>query len=53
MQVVKGTADTLKKQQYLKLKAKVIAKDKQIEEAQLQVDHQIERRKQELALKNQ
>ena len=33
MQVVKGTADVLKKQQYLKQKAKVINKDKQIEDA--------------------
>ena len=52
MQVVKGTADTLKKQQYLKMKAKVIEKDKLIDEAKQQVDQQIERKKQELAQKN-
>ena len=38
MQVVKGTADVLKKQQYLKQKEKVIQKEKQLEEAKANVD---------------
>ena len=33
MQVVKGTADVIKKQQYMKIKEKVILKEKHIEEA--------------------
>ena len=52
MQLVKGQADTLKKQQYLKLREKITAKEKQIEEAKSLVDSQIERRRIELAEKN-
>ena len=51
-EIVKGTADVTQKQTYLKLKEKVAKKEKQIEEAKLYVDEQIERRRHELGLKN-
>ncbi len=51
MQLVKGTADSIKKEQYLKQKEKLALKEKQIEEAKKLVDQELERRRAELAAK--
>jgi len=51
MQLVKGTGDSIKKQQYLKQREKAALKDKQNEEAKKVMDGELERRKVELASK--
>ena len=38
MQVVKGNADSMKKQQYLEQKQRLEAKERQIEDAKYQMD---------------
>ena len=47
--VVKGTADALKKKKYLAMNQKVKAKEQQIEEAKQLVDSMIEKRRLDLA----
>ena len=51
MQLVKGTADSIKKEQYLKQREKLAMKEKQIEEAKKLVDLELERRRAELSAK--
>ena len=50
--VVKGTADAIKKSKYLAMNNKVKAKEQQIEEAKQLVDGMIEKRRQELQEKH-
>ena len=51
--VIKGTADAIRKQKYMAMNTKMKAKEQQIEEAKQLVDAMIEKRRQDLAEKHE